>query len=30
MIQQDPQGTDAETVQHFTERRDEALRQVRP
>ena len=30
LIQQDPQGTDAETVQHFTERRDEALRQVKP
>lgn len=30
MIQQDPQGTDADTVQFFTERRDQALQQVKP
>lgn len=30
MIQRDPQGTDAETVQLFTERRDHALAQVKP
>lgn len=29
MIERDPQGTDAETVQYFTERRDQALARAR-
>lgn len=30
MMQQDPQGTDAETLQYLTELRDQALAQVKP
>jgi tetratricopeptide (TPR) repeat protein len=30
MIQQEAQGTDAETLQHFTQCRDRALRQAQP